>query len=583
MKTSMKFFLLAIFTSLMLKCSPSNDVPTATTPFVSITSTPVTEGYDVIFTITLSKASTVATTVNVVTAQGTAGPGDYTSLNTTVTIAAGQTSGIANVITYSDSVGETAETFTLTGTVTSNNTSNSAPIIATGTILDNGIVKNDVDFWLTKGDQSVKLQKQSSVLVFGNTTNGYQNIEVNDNQTFQSVDGFGYTLTGGSAQVINQLSTAKKQELLQELFGSGTNSIGISYLRLSIAASDLNDAAFSYDDMPSGQTDLSLTSFSLAPDMTDLIPVLKEILLISPNIKIVAVPWSAPVWMKDNGSTIGGSLQPQYYGVYAEYFVKYIQKMKAEGITIDAIMPQNEPLNPYNNPSMVMTAIQQTNFIKNNLGPAFQSAGINAKIIIYDHNCDRPDYPIAVLNDAAANQYINGSAFHLYGGDISALTTVHNAFPSKNVYFTEQWTSSDGSFSGDLKWHLKNVLIGSMRNWSKNALEWNLANNASYGPHTPGGCSQCKGAITITGSESYTRNVGYYIIAHASKFVPTGSVRIASNTSGNLSNVAFKTPSGKMVLIVENDGNSSEIFNIKYNGSWVVTTLDSGSVGTYIW
>jgi len=445
------------------------------------------------------------------------------------------------------------------------------------------VVTNEVDFWLTKGDQSVLLKKQSSILAFGTTYNMYPNIEVDDTQSFQTVDGFGFTLTGGSTEVINQLSTAKKQELLQELFGSSENSISISYLRISIAASDLNSVPFSYNDMPAGQTDINLTSFSLAPDMINLIPVLKAILAINPNIKIMATPWSPPVWMKDNNSFIGGSLQPQYYGVYAQYFVKYIQKMKAEGITIDAVCPQNEPLHPGNNPSMLMTATQQAAFIKNNLGPAFQTAGINTKIIIYDHNCDRPDYPIAVLSDAAANPFVDGSAFHLYGGDISALSTVHNAFPNKNVYFTEQWTSSDGNFGGDLKWHLKNVVIGSMRNWSKIALEWNLANSASYGPHTPGGCTQCKGALTITGVDSFTRNVAYYIIAHASKFVPAGSVRIASNLSGNLNNVAFKTPSGKIVLIVENDGNSSEIFNIKYNGRWVTTSLDGGAVGTYIW
>jgi glucosylceramidase len=445
------------------------------------------------------------------------------------------------------------------------------------------VVTNEVDFWLTKGDQSVLLKKQSTILAFGTAYNMYPNIEVDDSQTFQTVDGFGYTLTGGSAQVINQLTAVKKQELLQELFGSGESSIGISYLRLSIAASDLNEAAFSYDDMPTGQTDLNLTNFSLALDMVNLIPLLKEILLINPNIKIVAVPWSAPVWMKDNNSTIGGSLQTQYYGVYAQYFVKYIQAMKQQGITIDAIMPQNEPLNPYNNPSMVMTAIQQTNFIKNNLGPALQTAGVSVKIIIYDHNCDKPDYPIAVLSDTAANPYIDGSAFHLYGGDISVLSTVHGTFPTKNVYFTEQWTSSDGVFAGDLKWHVKNVVIGSMRNWSKNALEWNLANNSSFGPHTPGGCSQCKGAITINSADSFIRNVGYYIIAHASKFVPFGSIRIASNLQGNLSNVAFKTPGGKMVLIVENDGSTAAQFNIKYNGRWITTSLESGSVGTYVW
>ena len=445
------------------------------------------------------------------------------------------------------------------------------------------VVTNEMDFWLTKGDQSVKLQKQSGILAFGTTYNVNQNIEVDESQTFQTVDGFGYTLTGGSAEVINQLSTIKKQELLQELFGSGENSIGISYIRLSIGASDLNSAPFSYDDMPTGQTDVNLASFSLAPDMTNLIPVLKAILVINPNIKIMATPWSPPVWMKDNNSFIGGSLQPQYYGVYGHYFVKFIQKMKAEGITIDAVCPQNEPLHPGNNPSLSMTATQQADFIKNSLGPAFQTAGINTKIIIFDHNCDRPDYPLAVLSDTAANPYIDGSAFHLYGGDISALSTVHNTFPNKNVYFTEQWTSSEGSFSGDLKWHVKNVVIGSMRNWSKIALEWNLANNASFGPHTPGGCTQCKGAITINSSDSFTRNVAYYIIAHASKFVPTGSVRIASNLSGNLSNVAFKTPAGKIVLIVENDGNTSEMFNIKYNGKWVRMSLESGSVGTYIW
>lgn len=451
------------------------------------------------------------------------------------------------------------------------------PIITPPTVV------NEVDFWLTKSDQSVKLQKQTTVLGFNSMTNMYPSIEVNENNTFQSIDGFGYTLTGGSAQVINSLNAQLKQDLLQELFGSAATSIGVNYLRLSIGASDLNSAPFSYNDMPAGQSDPTLANFSLAQDQTLLIPLLKEILAINPAIKIMATPWSPPVWMKDNNSFVGGSLQPQYYSVYAQYFVKYIQKMKAEGITIDAITPQNEPLHPGNNPSLLMTAAQQTDFIKNHLGPAFRSASLNTKIVIYDHNADRPDYPIAVLSDAGANQFINGSAFHLYAGDISALTTVRNAFPSKDIYFTEQYTASTGNFGGDLKWHLKNVIIGSTRNWSKTALEWNLANDATFGPHTPGGCTTCKGAITVENANQVTRNVGYYIIAHASKFVPAGSVRIESNVAGNLNNVAFKTPSGKKVLIVENDGSNVEIFNIKYNGKWVVASLEAGAVGTFVW
>ena len=256
--------------------------------------------------------------------------------------------------------------------------------------------------------------------------------------------------------------------------------------------------------------------------------------------------------------------------------------MKNEGITIDAITPQNEPLHGGNNPSMVMTASHQANFIKNHLGPAFRNANISTKIVAFDHNCDRPDYPITVLSDKDANPYIDGSAFHLYGGDISALGDVKATFPTKNVYFTEQWTSSTGDFGGDLKWHLKNVIIGSMRNWSKIALEWNLANNSQFKPHTEGGCNMCKGAITINSSENFDRNVGYYIVAHASKFVPQNSIRIASSQSGNLNNVAFKRADGKIVLIVENDGNSPETFNIKINGKIATTSLDAGAVATYI-
>lgn len=442
---------------------------------------------------------------------------------------------------------------------------------------------NEVDFWLTKADESVKLQKQTGILAFSTTANQFTNIEVDENTTFQTIDGFGYTLTGGSAEVINSLNTSKKAELLKELFDTNGYGIAVSYLRISIGASDLNAAPFTYDDMPAGETDGSLLHFGLAPDMTNLIPLLKEILAINPNIKILATPWSAPVWMKDNNSFVGGSLQVQYYPVYAQYFVEYIQAMKAQGITIDAITPQNEPLHGGNDPSMVMQALQQADFIKNHLGPAFQAANISTKIIIYDHNCDKPDYPITVLNDPGARNYINGSAFHLYAGDISALSGVYSAYPDKALYFTEQYTASNGSFGGDLKWHLKNVIIGSMRNWSRNALEWNLANNAAFGPHTPGGCNTCKGAITIETNSSFTRNVAYYIIAHASKFVPPGSVRIASSTAGNLNNVAFKTPDGKKVLIVENDGSGAATFNIKYNGKTVTTNLDGGAVATYIW
>ncbi|MGN6353593.1 MAG: glycoside hydrolase family 30 protein [Parafilimonas sp.] len=430
--------------------------------------------------------------------------------------------------------------------------------------------------WLTKADQTVLLQQQASV-VFNATANSYSTITVDSTTIYQTIDGFGYTLTGGSAQAINSLDATAKANLLQELFGSASNSVGISYLRISIGASDLNAEVFSYDDVAG---DVNLEHFSLEKDK-ELIALLKEIVAINPSIKILATPWSPPAWMKDNNKSIGGSLYTKYYDVYAQYFVKYIQAMKAEGITVDAITPQNEPLHPGNNPSMLMLAGDQANFIKNSLGPAFAAANISTKIIIYDHNCDKPDYPMTVLNDADAAKYFDGSAFHLYAGDISALSTVHNAFPDKHVYFTEQWTSSEGQFAGDFLWHVKNVIIGSMNNWSRVALEWNLANDASFGPHTPGGCTQCKGALTINGS--VTRNVAYYIIAQIAKFVPAGSVRINSNAIGGLYNVAFKTPEGRKVLFVLNDGASAVNFNIKFKDKTALASLPAGAAATYIW
>ncbi|MFZ1528768.1 MAG: glycoside hydrolase family 30 beta sandwich domain-containing protein [Ferruginibacter sp.] len=454
----------------------------------------------------------------------------------------------------------------------------------TGTTNPNNpnVPTTDIESWLTTADRSSLLQKQTSSLIFTNEVNGNVMVEVDPAQTYQSIDGFGYTLTGGSAYHLNRLPEADKSALLAELFGASTNSIGISYLRISLGASDLDAEVFSYNDMPAGQTDINLANFSLSKDTLNLIPVLKKIIAINPNIKLLASPWSPPVWMKDNGSSIGGSLQSQFYNVYAKYFVKYIQAMAAQGITIDAITIQNEPFHPGNNPSMYMTALQQADFIKNHLGPAFAAAGLQTKIILWDHNCNHPEYPITILNDAAAKQYVNGSAFHLYEGDVSAMSTVHNAHPDRALYFTEQWTGANGSFDGDLKWHIKNVIVGTMRNWSRIALEWNLASDPNWLPHTPGGCTECKGALTISGS-SVTRNVSYYIIAHVSKFVPPGSVRIGSSAVANFSNVAFLTPSGKKVLVVLNEAATPGSFNIKYNGRWVAASLAPGAVATYVW
>jgi glucosylceramidase len=467
-----------------------------------------------------------------------------------------------------------------------------------------------IESWITNADRSALFQKQADSIFFGNNNRGGGTPIVIDNtQQYQEVDGFGFALTGGSAELLMKMSSAARTKVLQEIFAVNDINIGVSYIRLSIGASDLNSFVFSYDDLKDGETDYELKKFTLSQDLKDVVPVMKEILSIDPRIKILGSPWSAPVWMKTNNNIRGGSLKKECYDVYARYFVKYIESMKSQGITLDAITIQNEPLNSKNTPSMQWLWSEQADFIKNNLGPAFDKAGLKTRIILFDHNCDRIDYPLAMLNDPDVARYADGSGFHHYGGDIASLSDLHIARPDKNIYFTEQMvTERPGDKNINIAAQVKRLIVGTTRNWSKNVILWNLAADPLNDPHTDnGGCSMCQGALILDG-ENVLRNLAYYTIAHASKFVRPGSVRISSTGTGDktviltedeerpgvkratvvessqvLPNVAFRTPDGKIVLIVVNDTYSTGNCRIQFNGQYASLRLSPGAVGTFVW
>jgi len=446
-----------------------------------------------------------------------------------------------------------------------------------------------VQWWLTTQDKSSLFARQQSDLALGQAPatakltddSPAPTIVVDPSKTYQTIDGFGFALTGGSAQWLAKMSTGARQELLHELFATDNGNIGISYLRISVGSSDLNDHTFSYDDLPDGQTDVDLKQFTLAEDDKYLVPVLKEILTINPHITILASPWSAPIWMKSNHNIKAGHLNQDYYPVYARYLARYVKEMKSRGITIDAITPQNEPLNENNTPSMKVTAEEELKFVKEDLGPTFHSEGLKTKIIVWDHNCDVPEYPTTILADPDAAKYIDGSGFHLYGGSITALSGLHDAHPDKNVYFTEQMVVDNWGFrpSGAVG----KVLIGATRNWSRNVLLWNLAANAAMEPHTDnGGCPICEGAVTIDG-DKVERNIAYYAVAHFSKFVRPGSTRIDSTDVEKLPSVAFHTPDGKTVVVVANTAKVGQTFEIACAGKSIHPTLPAGAVGTFVW
>jgi len=422
--------------------------------------------------------------------------------------------------------------------------------------------------WETTADRRLLLTENSLPLTFKKGQPEGAVIDINPRERFQTIDGFGFALTGGSAQWIVQMTPAARHALLQDMFSTPAG-LGVSYLRVSIGSSDLNARTFSYDDLPAGETDVEMKQFDLSDDKANVIPVLKEILQINPNIKILGSPWSAPIWMKTNGNIQGGKLKPEYFPAYALYFLKYIQAMKANGITIDTLTVQNEPFNDGNTPSMQFFAKEEARFIRDYLGPLFQKNHITTKIVLYDHNCDAPEYPISILNDAEAARYIDGSGFHLYAGPITALSKVHDAFPKKNLYFTEMMVTDHHGF--DTVEPLAHIVLGALNNWSRNVILWNLGSDAKFEPHTNnGGCAFCEGAIIIEG-DKVTRNAAYYTIGQVAKFVPAGSVRIGSTQT--VPNTAFRTPDGKTVVVVANTEKVERTVSIRVHDKFIQTQL----------
>lgn len=425
-------------------------------------------------------------------------------------------------------------------------------------------------------------ETQLKATTLTNTDATVATIQMDASKKFQKMEGFGFGLTGGSAMLIDQLPEAKKSALLNEIFGSGKDALGVNYVRISIGASDLDAHVFSYDDLPKGETDSLLLKFSLSEDTLHLIPILKKALAINPALKIMASPWSPPTWMKTNNVSMGGHLLKQYYASYANYFIKYIKAMEKQGIVITSVTLQNEPEHGGNNPSLLMDANEQKDFLVNYIGPQFKAANVKTEVILYDHNADHPNYPIAILNDATAKSYASGTAFHLYLGQEAALSEVHNAHPDKKILFTEQWTGAKGDFGGDLMWHLEHIVIGTINNWSSAVIEWNLAADAKFNPHTIGGCTECKGAFTIQG-DAVSRNVSYYIIGQASKYIPVGSQRVATTSNmGSIKTTGFLLPNGKKANLVVNTGGNQKV-KLWEGDKQVVFEMPAQSASTIVW
>lgn len=450
--------------------------------------------------------------------------------------------------------------------------------------------RGPVSVWLTTGDRRRLLEPQPPLSLEPIRSAQLAHIVVDETMPDQEIDGFGAALTDSSAWVLaSYLADDAREQLLHTLF-SPTEGIGLSYLRVPIGASDFALHHYTYDDLPPGRRDPELRHFSIAHDKAYILPILRRARAINPHLKLMASPWSPPGWMKrrwlPGNPLYGGRLRRDCFDSYARYLVAFARAYAAAGVPIDALTIQNEPEHAsLRYPSMRMPAGEQAELIRDHLGPALERAQLALKIVIWDHNWSNPHYPLAVLNDPGARRYVAGTAFHGYSfpprPELQSL--VRAAHPDRDIFFTECTGLVGSDFAGDLRWTMRHLLIDTTRHGARTVLLWNLALDEHGNPHSGAG-AQCRGVVSVTARGTVERNVEFYALGHASRFVTPGSRRIAATaTDERIKAVAFKNPDGAKALLVLNDDDSPHRLTVHWGGELFSQLLEAGAVATFTW
>ena len=464
--------------------------------------------------------------------------------------------------------------------------------------------QDQVQVWLSTADQR-KLLSREPDLAFAPAQRGAIPIVVDSGQRYQQMVGFGAAITDSSAWLLtNKLDPARRAALMQELFGGGTG-LGLSFTRLSVGGSDFSLSHYTLDDMPAGASDPELKHFSIDMNRADVIPVTRQALAINPRLRILASPWSAPAWMKSGDQLVKGSLKPEAYPAFAAYLNRYIDAYRAEGIPIFALTLENEPhYEPKNYPGMRVMPASRAAFIGGYLGPLLAKANPQVKLWEWDHNWDEPEAPSAVLADAGAARYIDGVAWHCYLGDPNSQSVVHEAHPDKDVYMTEcsplrrAWFTTCKAqgdrcpdslaaiaWADTLGYFVRTEIIDTTRNWARGVLLWNLVLDQDHGPRA-GGCDVCRGVVNLdTATGKISRGVEYYTLAHASRFVRPGAVRIASDSDRDgIATVAFQNADdGSIAVIAVNSASQPRSVAVHAGPRGFNYTLAAGSVATFTW
>ncbi len=414
---------------------------------------------------------------------------------------------------------------------------------------------------------------------------------------YQEMDGFGAAITGSSCYNLLKMSESDRTKFLTETFSHETG-MGYSYIRISIGCSDFSLSEYTCCDTE------GIENFALQEEeLKYVIPVLKEILKINPTVKILGSPWTIPLWMKVNNLTdlqphnswTSGHLNPAYYNDYASYFVKWIQAFAEYGIEVGAITPQNEPLNRGNSASLFMGWDEQRDFVKV-LGPKLREAGLETKIYVFDHNYnydnmkEQFNYPVRIYEDAEARKYIAGAAYHNYGGNRRELLNIHDQSPGMELIFTETsigtWNNGQ-DLSERLMDDMDEVALGTVNNWCKAVIVWNLMLDTNRGPNREHGCQTCYGAVDIDAGNYKTivRNSHYYIIGHLSAVVKPGAYRIKSsgNVAEGIGYSSFENPDGSYAFVLQNNTDENKSITLSDGKNHFDYQVISKSVVSFHW
>ncbi len=455
-----------------------------------------------------------------------------------------------------------------------------------------------VNIWLTttndSGGRNVTrgLQQQAPISFASGSGSGGVTISVNENTKYQQFVGAGASMTDTAAYLLgssNALSATTRSQVMTNLF-SPTSGIGLDFLRNPMGASDLARYNYSYDDMPAGQTDPSLSDFSISHDLTDILPLTKQAEQLNPSLKLMMVPWSAPAWMKsDDNFTSHSYLQSQYYAAYAQYFVKTIQAYQAQGVHVDYVSAQNEPgcCDGSTYPTMNWNGNGLDYFTGTDLLPAFHAAGLTTKVLALDWNWSNyADYGQQEVDDAAVRNdpLFGGVAWHGYDeGSAAEQTTVHNQYPSIGQFDTEH---SGGTWIANQQNEDMNNIIDYTRNWGQSVVKWSLAVDQNMGPHN-GGCSTCTGLITIHNGDSLSGQVDYtveyYDMGQLTKFVKPGAYRIDSTASSTVPNVAWINPDGSKALVAYNGSGATQTVHVNWGNETFSYSLPNATSATFTW